>query len=453
MKTYFKTFTLSLLCAILGQSVMARTNANYPKIKNISVTQSQVSDYYSYRIVIIVKGDDNDEVAGMKVEIEPGDEKSPKPLYSSYTLQLDKNLSTKTEKYFYSTPCDLTAEKGVCLFDGKKSLLGLKYQVKATMYNAEGKTPWQWSGSTEILKIDKTDDPFCANNYAIDEFILETKGLGGTVTQMAAAIQYTGEWKVNQNSSFTNYFKIDAKDKSEIAKVLVNYITLDCDNKEVNNFTTATLNEKTGFYESTVKLSASEKCPLTILAINIGVVNPCEENTVLFVELDEVIGFGNGSVAFAAKKGLPGRSMTNINSAHENKDAKDSCDTKYDVKTVSYTTSNSGGIYTMSFGFKMTKNSDIPAKVEMAVSLTNCSGETTAMKITLTYDERTGYYTGGQAISQSKDCAWNFTFGEIAAYNECKDRMVWTYSHDERKGNGSGTKNASSQASTKPQLF
>jgi len=151
--------------------------------------------------------------------------------------------------------------------------------------------------------------------------------------------------------------------------------------------------------------------------------------------------------------GLASRTMTTISSAQDRTNAGDFCKTKYDLKSINYTTSTTSGIYTLSIDIKMAKNSDVTENMKMTVEFVNCKGETQAVKLKLTYDARTGTYNEGQAISQNKDCPWYFNYAEIAACNLCKDKTVWSVTHDQRKGNGSGTENASSQTSTRPRLF
>jgi len=132
---------------------------------------------------------------------------------------------------------------------------------------------------------------------------------------------------------------------------------------------------------------------------------------------------------------------------------KDVCDTKFKLKDVTYSEINVSGLYSLQFHFELEKNSDIPTQVAMIIEIKDCNGNKNYISITLKYDSKTGGYFGGVTLKQNKDCPWELAYGEIAAYNECKDKTVWSFDASKAKGNGLGTKNASSQASTKPRLL
>jgi hypothetical protein len=132
---------------------------------------------------------------------------------------------------------------------------------------------------------------------------------------------------------------------------------------------------------------------------------------------------------------------------------KDPCDTKYKLKDIEYTETNVSGLYGLQFSFQLEDKSDVPYAVRMIVQLTDCKGNKQNIEITLKYNDKTRTYSGGQTISQSKECPWELTYGEIAAYNECKDKTVWSFDPSKAKGNGSGTKNATTTTSAKPQLL
>lgn len=101
---------------------------------------------FLYRVVIIVKGDDNDEVANVaavKVQFnEPFT--GPKPNVTELMLI----NSTEKPKRFTVT-CDCTAERGICLFNGKESVAGQTYNITATMLDSKGNV----LGKPETLNI------------------------------------------------------------------------------------------------------------------------------------------------------------------------------------------------------------------------------------------------------------------------------------------------------------
>ncbi len=102
----------------------------------------------------------------------------------------------------------------------------------------------------------------------------------------------------------------------------------------------------------------------------------------------------------------------------------DSCDTKYKLKELGFTTTNSGGLYIIKFDFNLEKGSDVPTKTKMVMQLTNCNGQTNNIQITLKYDESTFTCSGSQAIKQDKDCPWILTYCEIGLYNPCRFNSI-----------------------------
>ncbi|MCC7299306.1 MAG: hypothetical protein IT244_13310, partial [Bacteroidia bacterium] len=111
------------------------------------------------------------------------------------------------------------------------------------------------------------------------------------------------------------------------------------------------------------------------------------------------------------------------------------------------------GIYSLQLSFQFEKNSDVPNAIAMVVEIKDCSGNSQYVSITLKYNSSTGFYSGGVNLSILNKCSYTFHYAEIAAYNVCKDKTVWSIYATKAKGNGSGTKNASSQVSIKPQLL
>lgn len=129
------------------------------------------------------------------------------------------------------------------------------------------------------------------------------------------------------------------------------------------------------------------------------------------------------------------------------------CNTKYKLKEIEYSETSVSGIYSLQLSFQFEKNSDVPNATAMVVEIKDCSGNSQYVSITLKYNSSTGFYTGGVNLSILNKCSYTFHYAEIAAYNVCKDKTVWSIDATKAKGNGSGTKNASSQVSARPQLL
>lgn len=193
-------------------------------------------------------------------------------------------------------------------------------------------------------------------------------------------------------------------------------------------------------YTTTAGFKASDKNPLKIESICLYVIN--DKN-------DSILYKTTGEIVYS----LDGKEIILLIEKTEKIKYNDPCKTKYKLKEVTYSETNESGIYGLQFAFQFENNSDIPANVAMVVELRNCNGQSVFVKVQLKYDSKTNTYVGGISMGQSKDCPWAFYYGEIAAYNTCNDQSVWSIDASTSKRNSQGTKNASSSASTKPQLF
>ena len=131
----------------------------------------------------------------------------------------------------------------------------------------------------------------------------------------------------------------------------------------------------------------------------------------------------------------------------------DPCKTKYKLKELTYSETNLAGMYALNVQFQFENNSDVPAEVAMIVELTDCNGKHQYIKMALKYNAITGMYSGSQALVQDKACPWAMTYGEIAAYNACKDKTVWSFTASESKSNGYGTRSVATTTNGKPGLL
>ncbi|MBK7956849.1 MAG: hypothetical protein IPK03_01250 [Bacteroidetes bacterium] len=135
-------------------------------------------------------------------------------------------------------------------------------------------------------------------------------------------------------------------------------------------------------------------------------------------------------------KELKNKDEYSIQMDSKEKVKKDPCNTKYRLKELNYSETNLAGMYALNVQFQFENNSDVPAEVAMIVELTDCNGKHQYVRMALKYNALTGIYSGSQALVQDKACPWALTYGEIAAYNACKDKTVWSFETSESKSNG-----------------
>lgn len=132
---------------------------------------------------------------------------------------------------------------------------------------------------------------------------------------------------------------------------------------------------------------------------------------------------------------------------------KDPCKTKFKLKEITYSETTVSGIYALQFSFELEQNSDLPTDMAMIVEIKDCNGNKEYISISLKYNAKTGIYSGGVSMTQIKECAWQLVYGEIAAYNSCKDKTVWSFEASNSKSNGSGTRNVATANNGKPGLL
>jgi hypothetical protein len=559
MKKLFKLFTLIGLLCMVGLNATAATFANTPKVKNIRVREIVDSNNgTSYKIVVVVKHDDADQVAYVEVTVDPID-KSPEPSAKSFTLKPVNN----NENRFVST--DLTF---------KTSALDFEYRVTATMYDEKGnkvgepETAWvtvdakgenhEPDACNSKLTMDgatikSTADEKGNQNIHFDLPLQAKKGnpsvsfykmtewthvaithsnaktgyiqtvsvtprfnektgtfeadysftntdkenywiaeaISGTITNACGDVFYlTGkcrslpgfygvDCKITTTPPDTCgkldldsvYWEVGAYDKTTGTTPVFVYfpknhiknkgngiVSFDFANTgnepriSVTNSTNETqnavmkLNEKTGWYEGLLyfeELASGDA--YAIKEIGVTVINACGDK----------FGFvGNMKKATVSKD--RGKCFCNpgFEGEHtEKKNNTDSCNTKFKLKEVDFETATTGGIYTMQFSFNFGNNSDAPNQVVMVAQLTNCKGETVNIKLKMQYNATSGTYYCGQSIPQNKDCEWKLTYAEVGAYNPCKELTWWGLDFSQLKGNGKGTRAATTASNGKPGLL
>ena len=199
-------------------------------------------------------------------------------------------------------------------------------------------------------------------------------------------------------------------------------------------------NKDKGRYEAKAGFDASKENPYVILSSEIRLVD--ENKDTMLMESNGKFGspmFGISTIMIMTRSGKL--------------KYKDPCDTKFKLKELEYSESTVSGLYTMKFSYQLEAKSDVPSDMAMIVEITDCNGNKDYIRITLKYDAKSNTYTGSEAIKQNKECLWTLTYGEIAAYNPCKDKTVWSFKTSESKSNGSGTRNVATTTSGNPGLL
>lgn len=279
-------------------------------------------------------------------------------------------------------------------------------------------------------------------SVAYDNPLYEGINQGGTnvlaLTLPSSSISISGgSFEVRDNSSFTLGFgNVNVGSQNSISTVQIAYT----DARNKTHVFNTTWNGKTGYYEAKTSVNGSEKGPYIIQSFAVYVVLESKDTLVFESKgkLAEPI-FGLSSLVLMSKS----KTLA----------YKDPCDNKYKLKEIEYSETTVSGNYTMQFSFALEGNSDVPASVAMIVEIMDCNGKKDYVQITLRYNAKTNTYTGGESLTQNKECPWTLTYGEIAAYNACKEKTVWSFETGKSKSNGSGTRNVATTNNGKPALL
>ncbi len=148
--------------------------ANIPKIKNIRIREVVGgTGNVSYKVVVVVKHDDLDEVANVEVALTPASPSSPAPTPSLNVLPFKAENSAKNKKRYVNK--DITFAAGA---------LGNEYDATVAMKRANGTT----IGAVETIRVTVTDkadvvtDPATATGVRIAETGLGTNDIMVFVT-------------------------------------------------------------------------------------------------------------------------------------------------------------------------------------------------------------------------------------------------------------------------------
>ncbi len=146
--------------------------ANTPKIKNIRVREI-TNDTTNYKIVVIVKHDDADQVASVEVGLTPISPSGPMPSATTFNLAYDGANSAKNKKRYVNKDIMFPS-----------SPLGLGYIATVTLKDANGATV----GAVETINVTVTDkadvitDPATVTGVRIAETGLGTNDIMAFVT-------------------------------------------------------------------------------------------------------------------------------------------------------------------------------------------------------------------------------------------------------------------------------
>ena len=154
-----------------------------------------------YKVVIIVKGDDNDDVANVaavKVQFnEPFT--GTKPNISELML-----VNSKENPQRFTVTCDLSVENGICLFDGKESVVGQTYNITASMVDIKGNIIGE-PQTFDITVEGNTDEPTSVKSLQITETFDENGFPEHDITAVLSNINLKkyGYMEVKFNEPFT----------------------------------------------------------------------------------------------------------------------------------------------------------------------------------------------------------------------------------------------------------
>ena len=275
MKTLFKKALSLILTASMVILSVSDASATYtPKIKNIRIRQTTETHPGTYKIVVIVKHDDNDEVANVETQLTAVD-KGPDASGGTIKMSLDKSASTKSEKYY-------TAEVKF-----KADPTGYEYEVVAVMKDAKGgKIGSIYTDYNVIGKDDTANENSyseCKSTFKLDKSALTTASSNGI---FAVNIQFSFDAKFDQPEYAVAAVKLqDCNGNATTIKLRVKY------------------DAKSGTYIASTALKDDFKCGWELVAAEIGAYNQCDELSAWSFNLSQLKGNGRGTRNSASDAG------------------------------------------------------------------------------------------------------------------------------------------------------
>ncbi len=155
--------------------------ANTPKIKNIRVRELDTAGGTSYKIVVVVKHDDLDQVNSVEVGLTPSSPSSPAPSSPVFSLPFKAENSAKNKKRYVNKDISFGS-----------SALGKGYVATVTMKDASGATV----GAVETINVTVTDkadivtDPATVTGVHIAETGLGTNNIMVFVTDLGNLVKF-----------------------------------------------------------------------------------------------------------------------------------------------------------------------------------------------------------------------------------------------------------------------
>lgn len=292
---------------------------------------------------------------------------------------------------------------------------------------------WDYKISMSPVAI---DNPIFqgTNDGSQNVLALRLIGTGSSISISGGSVIFSDNAKITMSSSeFYN------KPESKTTPFYTVYFERTKQETSAIQYNT-TWNKTLEQFEVTTSLNASKDNPLTIKSVSITVVND---------KKDTIIYETNGEIATS----MDGKDILMLINRTEKIKYHNPCKTKYRLKELTYSESVVSGVYGLQVSFQFENNSDLPAQVAMIVEIKDCNGTSQFINITLKYDDKTNTYHGFQALTQTRNCKLELVYGEIAAYNTCKDKTVWMFSANESKNNGKGTRVVATTTNGTPGLL
>jgi len=258
--------------------------------------------------------------------------------------------------------------------------------------------------------VNEVNDKTCDNKVDAD-------GMTITITTETGS-------KAANYTDFAFEFALTTKKATTVSSVAMDITVTDCSLKTITTTIVCKLNAA-GNYAGSYRVNSSPDCVQSLTSADITVKNPCDEISFFEVELSEKGG--------------------------KTKD-KDSCNTNYKLKEITYMTETVSGFFVMNFSFAF-DGKDMPDAAAMHVQVTDCKGNTAILKVKLSYDAATGIAIGSTGLLQNKDCPWELTYAEVYGTNPCGEQTTWASDFGRVKTDGAGTRTtAGTTKSTRPAL-
>lgn len=343
----------------------------------------------------------------VKVEIYRLDEKSPKPLISSFTLKVtgkEKNGNFIAEKEF-------ACLKGKdCLFRKDDNPIGESYKLSMTLLNKNGKPIGKTTTLKVVVELDESD---CKNKHTLHNF-----SISGFDFYAPYSKENNREFPllIKGKNSNGNTISVDVAFKRQPAVWFFpgsTRLKIRTKSSSSSKITETTITPSYDKEKQVLTVKWPEMDSVLIIQMTITTTVCGKEYNTKEVNFNKIESIQGDAIYFKLRK----RKETSYEDGNEENTSNDSMKLNNNIKSSS---SIQGSFQIIKLeGVQITNKGEVVTDldVEAIVSVKDCKGKTSNIVIDLKYNEKTGSYANSKALALCNKTGMEVTCFSINAYS------------------------------------